>query len=66
MESFQSLKLDGSRKLQLFDKNWNLLQTIDIAGKIPLLSKGKNTVVFDAEFSGEGTSMFKIELKTIG
>ena len=66
MKPFQSLKLGETGKAQLFDKNWNLLQTVDIAGKIPLLSKGKNTVVFDAEFSGEGTSLFKIELKTIG
>ncbi len=66
MEPFQSLKTGENGKLQLFDKNRNLLQTIDITDKIPLLSKGRNTVVFDAEFSGEGTSMFKIELKTIG
>jgi hypothetical protein len=43
-----------------------LIKTIVPEGKIPILSKGKNKIIFDAEFTGEGASKCKIELKTIG
>ncbi|HNW56167.1 MAG TPA: hypothetical protein PLR88_00325 [Bacteroidales bacterium] len=66
MEPFQILKLDETGKLQLFDKNWNLIRIIVAEGKIPVLSKGDNKINFDAEFSGEGSSKVKIEMKTIG
>jgi hypothetical protein len=62
----QQLKLDETGKLILFDKNWKLIQTVDLAGKIPVLSNGKNKIIIDAEFTGEGTSKLKIEMKTIG
>ncbi|MEN6453788.1 MAG: hypothetical protein ABFD10_05965 [Prolixibacteraceae bacterium] len=58
------LALDDSGKIQLFDKDRNLIRTVDFTGKIPFLSHGKNTVVFDAEFSEGGNSVFKIEMKT--
>jgi hypothetical protein len=66
MEPTQVLKLDASGQLNLFDKNWKLIKTIVPEGKIPLLSNGKNKVIFDAEFTGDGASKFKIEMKTIG
>jgi len=65
MQPAQILKLDGKGILQLFDKNWTLIKTID-AGKIPLLAKGKNSIMVDAGFTTEGTSKLKIEVKTIG
>lgn len=64
MEPFQSLKLDDRGKMQLFDKDRNLIRTVDFTGKIPFLSQGKNTVVFDTEFLGGGNSVCKIEMKT--
>jgi len=66
MEPFQTLKLNEAGVLQLFDKNWKLIKTIELKDKIPTLSKGKNKIIFDAEFKGEGVSKFKIEMKTIG
>jgi hypothetical protein len=66
MEPTQVLKLDASGQLNLFDKNWKLIKTILPEGKIPLLSHGKNKIIFDAEFSGDGASKFRIEMKTIG
>jgi F0F1-type ATP synthase epsilon subunit len=65
MESGQVLKLDGKGNLQLFDKNWKLIETLD-PGKIPLLDKGKNRIMVDAGFTVEGSSKLKIEVKTIG
>lgn len=66
MEPFQTLKLNETGVLQLFDKNWKLIKTLELKDKIPTLSKGKNKIIFDAEFKGEGASKFKVEMKTIG
>lgn len=65
MQPSQILKLDGNGKLQLFDKNWNLIETIN-SGNIPVLVKGKNKIIVDAGFKSEGFSKLKIEVKTIG
>ena len=65
MQPAQILKLDGKGNLQLFDKNWKLIETIN-AGKIPILAKGKNTIMVDAGFITEGSSKLKIEVKTVG
>ena len=52
------------------EPSFDIFATGDLAdlftGKIPVLSHGKNTVVFDTEFSGGGNSVFKIEMKTTG
>ena len=66
IESFQTIKSDGNNKLRVFDKNWKLLREINLDEKIPLLSHGKNNIVFDAVFTDEGSSKIKIEMKTIG
>ncbi len=66
MEANQILKLDEKGKLRVLTPNWKLVKEITLVGKIPALSHGKNKIIFDAEFKGEGTSKLKIELKTIG
>jgi hypothetical protein len=66
MEPTQILKLNKDCELQLFDKNWQLLKTLRIEDEIPVLSEGENKIIFDAEFSGPGSSKFKIEMKTMG
>ena len=66
MEPFQSLKINNIGQLQLYDRNWQLIKTIDFKDKIPLLNHGKNKIIFNAEFAGEGSSKFKLEMKTIG
>lgn len=66
MEPFQTLKLNESGVLQLFDRNWSLVKTIPLDQKIPMLSKGINNILFGAEFTGEGGSKFKIEIRTVG
>lgn len=66
LEPFQTLKTDGRNKLQVFDKNWNLLKEINLEQDMPLFSQGRNIVVFDAVFTDEGSSKIKIELRTIG
>ncbi len=66
MLPYQSLKLGQDGKIRLFDKNWKLLQTVDMKNKIPTFANGENSIVFDAGFSKGGKSFFKIEVKTIG
>jgi hypothetical protein len=66
MESFQNLKLDETGNLTAYDRNWKVLKVIDLKGKLPNLVKGKNKIIFDAEFIGEGPSNIKLEVKTIG
>lgn len=66
MQQFQYLKLSETGTLQLFDKNWNLINTIQIDKSIPLLSMGENTIIFDAGFTSAGISKIKIEMKTMG
>jgi hypothetical protein len=66
IEAFQNLKLNEDGILQLFDKNWKLISTITLEEKIPRLSNGKNKITFDAGFTGQGPSKFKIEMKTVG
>jgi hypothetical protein len=66
MQPDQILKLDEKGKFQLFDRNWKLLNEVEVNEKIPVLSKGKNKIVVDALFSGEGSSKIKLEVKTIG
>jgi hypothetical protein len=65
MEQTHVLKLDGKGNIQMFDKSWNLLETIGSGTKIPLLSNGKNKVIADAEFVTDGFSKLNIEMKTI-
>lgn len=66
IEPLQNLKLNEDGVLQVYDKNWNLINTITLAGKIPRLSNGKNKIIVDAEFTGRGPSQVKIEMKTMG
>lgn len=62
----QIMKLDEKGKFQVFDQNWKLINEVDINEKIPVLSRGKNKIIFDAEFISQGSSKIKIEMKTIG
>jgi hypothetical protein len=65
MEPSQTLKLGKDGKLELYDRNWKLIETI-MTGKIPSLSNGKNVIMVDAGFIRQGSSKLKLEVKTIG
>ncbi len=65
MQASQVLKLDAKGNLQLFDKNWNLMETLN-GGKIPVMAKGRNRIMIDARFTKVSTSKLKIEVKTMG
>jgi len=65
MQASQVLKLDAKGNLQLFDKNWNLMETLN-GGKIPVMAKGRNRIMIDARITNVSTSKLKIEVKTMG
>jgi len=58
------LKLDQSGKVTLYDRNWNLLETIEVARKLPVMEHGNNKITVDAAFLSDGFSTLKLELKT--
>lgn len=61
----QILKCDG-RTVQLYDKQWQLLQTIELKQPLPQLSSGMNQVVFDGKYSGENGADVKLEMRASG
>ncbi len=66
MEQSQYLKSDGSGRLLLYDRNWNLIREIKEDARSFLLDQGKNLISFEAVFSSEASSKVKIEMKAIG
>lgn len=62
----QFLKLNGEGLLQLFDQNWNVLDSVLLGGDIPKLSEGKNRVDIDATFVNADGTKLNIEMKTMG
>lgn len=62
----QFLKLNGEGLLQLYDQNWNVLDSVLLGKRIPKLSKGENKVNIEATFASEDGTKLNIELKTMG
>lgn len=61
----QFLKCDG-KKVRLYNKQWQLLQTVELNKSLPVLSKGANEITFDGKYSGENGADVKIEIRSIG
>jgi hypothetical protein len=61
----QFLCCDG-QSVKLYDKQWQLLQTVALSRSLPMLEIGKNEITFDGNYSGENGSDVKIELRCKG
>jgi hypothetical protein len=61
----QFLYCDG-QSVKLFNKQWQLLQTIPLSQPLPQLVKGNNDIIFDGNYSGENGADVKIELRSKG
>jgi hypothetical protein len=61
----QILFCDG-QTIKLYDKQWQLLQTIALSKPLPQLVNGVNQIVFDGNYSGENGADVKIEFRTKG
>lgn len=66
MEPYQIVQLNKNGELQLLDRNRNFIREIDYTFTIPTMKKGTNVIIADAEFSEEGTSNLKFEIRTEG
>lgn len=66
MKPTNILKLDDNGVLNLYDGNWNLIEEIDYQQELPVLAKGNNEILIDADFGGDGSSKLDLEIKTRG
>ena len=61
----QVLYCDGTT-VKLYNRQWQLLQTVNLSTKIPLVASGKNEIYFDGKYSGENGADIKIEMRLQG
>lgn len=61
----QVLQCDG-KSIKLYNKQWQLLQTIELNNSVPQLSNGVNEINFDGKYSGENGADIKIEIRVKG
>ncbi|MGV3762490.1 hypothetical protein [Parapedobacter sp.] len=66
MTSFQRLKLVNEKQVQVFDRNWKLLETVNLPSPFPKVANGANNLSIDAAFAGEGLPKLQLEIKTVG
>lgn len=59
------LYCDGST-VKLYNKQWQLQQTISLKKPLPVLSPGSNTILFDGKYSGSNGPDIKIEIRAKG
>ncbi|MCU7552633.1 hypothetical protein OCK74_26170 [Chitinophagaceae bacterium LB-8] len=61
----QFLYCDG-KTVKLYNKQWQLLQTITLSKPLPQFANGNNDIIFDGKYSGENGADIKIELRAKG
>ncbi|RBL90498.1 hypothetical protein [Chitinophaga flava] len=61
----QILKSDG-KTVKLYNRQWQLLQTIELNQPLPVLSNGMNEIIFDGKYSGENGADVKLEIRSNG
>lgn len=61
----QFLKCDG-KTVRLYNRQWQLLQTVDLNKPLPVLSKGANEITFDGKYSDENGADVKLEIRSNG
>jgi hypothetical protein len=66
LEPRQYLVCEGEDQAQVYDANWNLLQTVKADSAIPSLAKGKQTVLFDCEAAGGLAPAVEVWFKAVG
>jgi hypothetical protein len=62
----QYLVCDDDKKVQVYDINWNLVQTLELDSELPGLLTGKCRIEFNCEFEGEPKPFAEIRLQTMG
>jgi len=63
----QIIRYAGGNSASIYDANWQLIKEFDINHSDLQISKGKNSVSFDCNFTREGiNSNIKLEIRTYG
>jgi hypothetical protein len=65
LKANQYLYCDG-KSVKLYNKQWQLLQTLTLSSPLPSLINGKNEINFDGTYSGANGPDVKIELRCKG
>jgi hypothetical protein len=65
LKSNEYLYCDGV-SVRLYNKQWQLTQTIQLSKPLPTLEQGKNDITFDGQYSGDNAPNVKIELRCKG
>ena len=65
LKTGQYLYCDGAT-IKLYNKQWQLVQTLPLAGSLPTLANGRNVINIDGSFSGENAPGARIELRCKG
>ncbi|WP_242202165.1 hypothetical protein [Aestuariivivens insulae] len=66
LSNSQILRYSGDDKATLYDKNWNIIKTIDLDIESIEIAKGDHSLTVDCEFISGKKSNIKLEVKTIG
>jgi hypothetical protein len=61
----QFLKCDG-KIVRLYNRQWQLLQTVELTKPLPVLSNGANEITFDGKYSDENGADVKLEIRSNG
>ncbi len=61
----QVLQCDG-KTVKLYNRQWQLVQTLVLTVPLPMLAAGNNEIVFDGKYSGENGADIKLEIRAIG
>ncbi len=59
------LQCDG-KTVKVYNRQWQLQQTVTLSIPLPVLKTGVNTIVFDGRYSGENGAEVKLEVRAKG
>ena len=62
----EKLKYEGGNQVVLFDRNWNMVESIYVDPTDFILAKGEHQIKVDCNFSESDKASLKLELKTKG
>ncbi|RAK03204.1 hypothetical protein LX87_01326 [Larkinella arboricola] len=65
LEESQIVQCDG-KAINLLDKQWQVLKTVPLAGGLPKLNNGLNTIRLDGNFQGSKATTAKMEIRSLG
>jgi hypothetical protein len=59
------IQCDG-KSVKVYNRQWQLQQTVELTKPLPKLKNGSNTIIFDGRYSGENGAEVKLEIRAKG